>query len=418
MAANKTIGLFIKRKNVSYPVIAEIHQELLLYLFEMQIMITAIDLFMNYKLLFFDSLVGDQKCQTRTSIILDLLNEKSSFLQNIETIKHNLNSFTQKIQNHLIKFDFNNLKFTPENINFFKYPSMFDFMQKYQISFTPNQDIIFISLCFITTELSKEKIFYLANNKISNQKITKLKALAKVALSKISINYEQELAKQYTKPIEQTILTQIECKPFSSDFCSMTPLFPSFKVIFEKIKKQKQSFLQKNIQFCACGGVLTEKYNFYHYEENKFKRIPLNQLSKSKVLMIIEGYQFNGTFTHLKELLKLPIHKNFVLSEFRKPCTCSIHTQDVHSTTNIEEVILAGFVQHPQFITNADIDWKGLGLENSDLKKEFDHLKTIPGCSIDDMSTFCIRHVYPSTIADVLKEQEALEAKLKAAKSK
>jgi len=38
-------------------------------------------------------------------------------------------------------------------------------------------------------------------------------------------------------------------------------------------------------------------------------------------------------------------------------------------------------------------------------------------CSIEDMSTFCIRHIYPSTIADVLKETEEIEAKLNADKN-
>ena len=48
---------------------------------------------------------------------------------------------------------------------------------------------------------------------------------------------------------------------------------------------------------------------------------------------------------------------------------------------------------------------KDLVLTNSDLKKEFDYLNTLPGYNINDMSKFFINHIYASTIEQALEDQ-------------
>ena len=91
------------------------------------------------------------------------------------------------------------------------------------------------------------------------------------------------------------------------------------------------------------------------------------------------------------------------MEEYYKPCKCSNITEEITTINNIEESITAFFAQHPQFTNHAQIDWQGLGLVDSDLHKEYEYLNTLPGYSVNDMSKFCIDHIYPATIKEALE---------------
>ncbi len=407
--SNKIIGLIIKRKNIQNPIIQDLHKELLFYIFEIELLLKALDKFENHQMMFFDSKVGDRKCQTRTSQLIDVL---STELQSFQKSKPDLLNKLQTMQIHLQNFNFNNLKFTPDMIKKFKYELMSDFISTLNIEITIPKNLIFITLCFITTHFSEEQFNIISHSKLSGEKIKRLKALAKIELCKISIEYEQNLAQKYLTQNEHKALEQIELKQFSSIAISMTPLFPSFKVIFQKMKDQQEYFLTKKFILCSCGGIIKIHYNLYKSSNSTITKVSLNRNAPNTVIMIFEGYLFEGSWSTLKTKLNIPQELYPDATTLQKKCECLITSPDKPSNINLETVLLAGFVQHPQFITNSEIDWKGLDLENSKLKKEFDYLKTIPGCSIDDMSQFCIRHVYPSTIADVLKEQEELQQQL------
>ena len=58
------------------------------------------------------------------------------------------------------------------------------------------------------------------------------------------------------------------------------------------------------------------------------------------------------------------------------------------------------------------LDYEFRTKENSKFKAKYDYLQNVIGCNIENMSTFCISHIYASTIADVLKEQEELQKQL------
>ena len=115
----------------------------------------------------------------------------------------------------------------------------------------------------------------------------------------------------------------------------------------------------------------------------------------------------------MQHKLKIENKATDIPHEFRKSCTCKKPSKE-NPVKSFDEAIMAFFAQHPQFTNGAEINWQGLGLENSDLKKEFDHLLTLPGFSRENMSVFQINHMYASTIADVLKEQKEMEARLQA----
>ncbi|MBP6892595.1 hypothetical protein KBB68_03375 [Candidatus Babeliales bacterium] len=385
-------------------------QELYVYLLEINIINQAIENFIFHRLQNFDSSVGDWKCQTRTSIVLDLIKNQNLCSLNLKKKKKNLPQLIKKIENFIKNIKkLNHLErktLTKKLINI----SLEELLNENDIFLKNSETINIISLFYLCSPLTIKHLPFIEKTLLTHKKINKMLISAKHKISLFTINYEKQLALAYCSKENQKILGQIANKGYSS----MTAFFPSFKVIFEKMKQEKESFLEKKIIFCLCGGVISQTHNLYSATQNNFTKKHFNILSKKNTIMVIEGYQFNGSFQELKQLLKIPINNTLISKEFYKQCSCLSKTKQKIQKTNIEKIILAGFVQHPQFITGAEIDWKGLGLENSNLKKEFDHLKTIPGCSVEDMSTFCIRHVYASTIADVLKEQEEMETLLQA----
>ncbi len=409
-----SIGLLVHRKNIPYPIVELIKKELLIYIFEAQVMLKTIDFIQKKQLFFFDGHVGDAKCQTRASMLLDLFEDEKTLISELNQEKIKLLSLINKINNLIINLRFNDSNFIKKNLASYKYSFMSDFIEEHQIYFTPSSQLLLTSLCHII-HLTRQEIKNLMHNKISINKIDKLRELAKMKVCQLSVEYEQNLALKCGSSQDCKILNQIESKHYSSAFSLMTACFPSFKLILEKIKQKKQPILLHKIQFCTCGGTNGEKYILFKLKNKIFVSTNLNEFSNDQAIITINSYQFAGSFAQLKTLLNIPADAALIDYRFRQPCMCK--TPTVHlPTINFEEIILGYFVQHPQFITNAEIDWKGLGLENSDLKKEFDHLKTIPGCSNEDMSVFCIKHVYASTIADVLKEQEEMEARLQAEK--
>lgn len=408
-----SIGLFIKRKNIPNPTIQDLHKELLIYLLEAQIVITSIQHLKNKNFSVFDGNVGDAKCQVRASMLIDIFSDQSIIFNQLDGITKNIEIFIHKIEKTIQENDFENLKIIRKKIEIFKFNAMSNFIQKYNLHLILPEEIIVPALCMIT-KLSKHDLHSLTHNKISKQSIDKFRELAKIQLCKLSIKYEQSLAKNYNLSEEQTILSQIESKTYSSGFASMTAFFPSLKIILKKMNLKKQPILQKNIIFCSCGGIIKIEQKIWFTQDTTFQSTNDLNILANNPFIVVEGYQFSGSFTQLKQLLNIPEHANLISKEFRKSCTCLTKCKLNNVFNNIENIILTNSTQHFQFITGAEIDWKGLGLENSNLKKEFDHLKTIPGCSVEDMSTFCIRHVYASTIADVLKEQEEMETLLQA----
>ncbi len=405
------VGLFIKRKNIPNPIIKDIHKELLIYLFEAQILLLSFFHLKNKNLYVFDGNVGDAKCQTRASILINMYTQDNARFAEKIFIKQNLESLVQKIKNLLAENDFKNHLFVKNNVHVFKFKNMNNFIEKYQLNILLPKEIIIPALCMIT-KLSRTEIHALTENEISKQSIDKLQELAKIQLCQLSIQYENSLI---SCPLseEKKSLTQIESKKYSSDFLKMTSFFLGFKPIFQKMKINNEFFIQKIIYFCTCNGIINQTLHLYRSEKNIFKEIDISLIDKNKVIMVIEGLSYSGSFNNLKNNLLIPLNKRSIPNEYQTPCKCSL-VKNKKFKNNIEEIILANFAQHPQFITGAEINWKDLGLTNSNLKKEFDHLKTISGCSNDDMSQFCILHVYASTIADVLKEQEEMEARLQA----
>lgn len=389
------LGYLFPRKDIQQAKVKQLLAELETRQLEVSLMLTAIKKIKTNQLTFFDSLVGDCKCQTRTSFILDL--KKESLFEEILNESAYLEKLKQKLYNITTLIDFNNFKqiqkLTTQLIN----QSLFQFLEKANIIYTPNKIIKDISYCLLT-KLNKKEFYQITNITISSNKFNKLTVFAKKEICKLSLQYEHALAQKFCSLDIQKSLEQVETK----GICSMTSFFPSFKPIFAKMKALQETFVLKKTIFCLCGGVQKNEFEIFNSNKKKFISISLQNIDLEQPSMIIYGFQFPGSFNTLKKLLNLPAHEMSIPKHAQTSCQCPITNQFNPKIFNIEEAILANFAQHPQFTNDSQIDFEGLKLLNSELHKEYEWLKTLSGFSMSDMSKFCIDHIYPSTIQDAL----------------
>lgn len=398
---NQKMGCFLKRNNLINQRINHFIQELNVHLLELKILVLTIQHLNNKKLQNFDSLIGDRKCQTRTSIILDIL-QKKELANDILIIQknqfQNIIAKTTSIINHIKTAQSPELKNLTQQLRIL---SLEDFLNTNNINVIISKELMIAALCFFTA-MQKHDIQQLCLDSISISKIDKLLVKAKISLCKISTEYEQKLSETHGCSNEKKILDQVETKGFSS----MTATFPSIKHILKKIKNNNQPIVLKTTYFCTCGGIQNKTTKLFTTYANQFIQTTFNNHLLDQAAMILQGYQFPGSFNQLKKTLNINNEETLIPEKFHKKCICN-YPQNKQKINNLEETIVAGLAQHPQFINDADINFENLGLINSNIHQEYKYLKSLPGVSRNDMSKFFAYHCYPSTIKDAL-EQESL----------
>lgn len=393
------IGYFLKRNDIDNIAVTDLLREIQINLFEAHIIKLAIKHFQEKKLSAFDCAVGDWKCQTRTSIIIDIIQNTEHLDQKLsEELKH-IEELTLKNQN---VYNFIN-GFSPmecqELRHKLKESSLLSFFQKNQIYYNPSEKITLLSLCFLTT-LQNNVWPIFGQYQISINKTKALINIAKKTLCHISIQYEQKLAELYSTNEEKKTLEQIE---FKEAQC-MTALFSGFVGIFKKMLINNQPLLINQVIFCACGGTQKISVKFFFPKNNQFQKTLMPQ-KLEKIVTVIQAYQYPGSLCQLQSILNVPHHELGIPEQYYKTCQCAHPTQE-QKIDSLQEAIMAFFAQHPQFTNGAQINFEKLNLENSDLKKEYDHLMTLQGFNRDNMSKFHIIHMYPATIAQVLAQQK------------
>ncbi len=399
------IGLFLHRENILLPRVKKIPIALLDQLFEAKIILCAIDALLSGQIIKFDpTSVGDCKCQVRAAMIMDIVSDDNFMSMTIHNDKRKLQAMIQRLNSLLIKFDFDQYLQIKKIMGEIQGLSLYEIFEQYDLNLDLNPSTVNLALCFFVAS-SRDDLFNIADG-LSGQKINSLLAIAKKNLSSLSMKYEQLIAKKYGTAENQKSLQML----VTNGYHTITSFFPAFKPIFHKLKASQQAFVKKTIHFCLCGGVQNQTVELYRAIHSSFKEVSMNILSE--VVMNIQGYQFEGSFEQLKEILNVPQNMIVIPSEYFKRCECK-KSLFIPKLENIEEAIFANFAQHPQFTNDVKIDWDGLGLVDSDLKKEFDYLNTLPGYSINDMSKFCISHIYASTVEQVLQEQKEFEVRLK-----
>lgn len=390
------IGYFLERHDLIHIDIKNLLQELQICLFEANIIHATINNILNNSFIPFDSTIGDRKCQSRASMLLDIIKSNhavfSEYKPKIEQIITKINILLKNIES----FTQNELISLAKDL---KTTSLYIFFSNHQIILNIPHELRIASLCYLTT-LQEKTLKELINSQITPSKIKKIiNHRAKSKLCDLSIEYERELAQKYHLTDVSICLEQLEKK----GFCTMTAFFPSFKPIFEKMKHKQQSFAKKTTHFCRCGGVKEDSFEILNFNNGQWHIVPYENHDPNAAIMTIYGFQFPGSFEQLKQILQIPLEAISIPKPYHKPCTCN-QPFTKPNIDNIEHGILANFAHHPQFTTEAEIDFAGLGLVGSDLQKEYDFLKTLSGFNAQDMNKFTINHIYAATIKEALEQ--------------
>ncbi|MFA5998764.1 MAG: hypothetical protein WC747_01965 [Candidatus Babeliales bacterium] len=403
------IGYFIQRANINSILMDDFIRELENNLFELKIMQLTIQSFQADQLLSFDALVGDWKCQTRASMIIDLADKKKAINSILSDELIMINQMFDRTQQRLDEIkNYSHIE-RQELRQVLKGRYVSDIMKTYHIDYVPSKELSFLSLCFlITAKNSILPVFSL--HKVSVNKMKFLINTVKKMLCKLSIEYEQKVATIYGSEEDQIAIQQIE----SQHVQQMTALFVGFRSILKKMENQQQSFVIHATIFCECGGVQKTELLYFNFIDHDWKGLPIPD-KLSQAVMVIQAYQFLGSLAKLQTILgEVSPHDPLIgfAPEHLHVCSCLQPT--VHTTIkSTKEALMAFFAQHPQFTNGAPIDFEGLGLMDSDLKREYDYLLTLPGFSIHDMSHLCIRHMYAATLQEVVQESRKQRAILR-----
>lgn len=393
----KKVGYILKRYDIDNIRLADFFQELRILLFEANIIKHTIEAVLNGDILALDSSVGDWKCQTRASMIVDIMEDSESLNKELVAELLEVNYMTQKLTNVINigrkREDLKHLKTILRSI------SLQSYLDSHELNYNPATTLSFLSLCFLTAE--KNSVLPILNpNDISKSKMDKLIILGKRILMQISIDYERTTAEKYGSSDEIKALQQIEYK----NFRFMSSCFVSFKCIFRKMLIKKQPFVVRCVIFCNCGGVVNTELKFFAVKNDMYAEVEFGKVLEMKmlnqVITVMEGYQFPGSMGQLKNILHVPHNETYIPKNFYRLCICS-NKPKYKTYSSISEAIMAFFAQHTQFINHASIDFEGLGISSSELQKSYEQLLTIPGLSLDNMSTLLLHHIYADTIKSI-----------------
>lgn len=408
----KKIGYILKRNDMQHVRLADFFQELRILLFEANIIKHTIEAILNGDILALDSSVGDWKCQTRASMIVDIMEEHEAvhkeLLEELTKVNYVIHRLSEILNNSINVRDLQYLKDKiEENIS----SPLQIYIKENQIDYRPHENLLFLSLCFLASE--KNKILSVIKSyNISTHKSKTLMILGKRTLMKLTIEYEHIVAKKYGDIEEIKALEQIEHK----DFRFHSSLFIGFNLIYKKMISKKEIFAVRIITFCNCGGISNLDLRFFALNNNEYTHIHTEKIAKisipAQIISVISASRFHGSMDDLQGVLHIASDEPYVPMRLYVRCLCSKQLR-YESYGSISDAMMIYFAQHPQFINDAPIDFKGLGLTSSKMEQEYDRLLEIPGFSRDDMSVFYVEHVYADTIQNTLKSSLKLSENLR-----
>jgi|GEM_PF-935001 len=421
------IGYFIQRANINSILTDDFVRELENNLFELTIMQLAAQSFQANQILNFDALVGDWKCQTRASMIIDLAAMKTTInltLSDELITIHQILNRTQQLLEQIKQYSHIQRQELRQELKG-RYVS--DIMKTYHLDYIPSPELSFLSLCFLIT-FKNATLPIFSQHQVSVNKMKFLINTVKKTLCNLSIAYEQKTTTTYGTHEDQIAIKQIERQHVQQ----MTALFVGFRSVFKKMEHQQQAFVIHATIFCSCGGIQKIELTYFNFVDHDWKNLPIPQ-DPGQAVMVIQTYQFQGSLAQLQNIVgELSAHDPLLgfAQQHLRICHCSQPT--VHKTVGsmkealmayfaqhhklltdgaiLETEIMAFFAQHSQFTNGAPIDFEGLGLMNSDLKREYDYLLTLPGFSIHDMSHLWIRHMYAATVQELVQEYQKQRA--------
>lgn len=231
--SHKFDGLLIFRSNIKNPTIVNIRAEIVVLILECNILLKTIHLINKQQWQKFDGLAGDQKCQTRASMILDYIPLLTANTSQLQYIKNQITETLQKLKALTLNYQKNNYKFISYYKKNIQFKSLQAFFQNLHIKIKIPEQLKFFALSIITT-LKQENFKELTLAEISNKQIEKIISAAKMLLCELSVKYEQNLSKKYGNKEEQALLQIIGYKQYACGQSIMTAFAPSFTVVLKK----------------------------------------------------------------------------------------------------------------------------------------------------------------------------------------
>lgn len=404
------INLFGRNLELKNASIEQYTQELKVILFSSQILQRTIQAILTKQYEKLDGVVGDCKCQVRTSMLLDVapkLSQQASLLaadfQALQAIEQQaIDAISGLItMSHLAR----------QGLSVqLKQESLASVLAQTITPCSISPDVTFAAQCFATNPVNQ--IF--PNKEQSTGSLAQSVGLSKSAfelmekttkrdLCSQTIIYEQSMAERFESPEVQQALTCIETKGQTKT----TAFFPAIKPILAKMATSKQAIeLRKEIYCGDCAGLQITMTESFASNGKEFQPTPT--LPQDQVIMIIAGNQYQGSFQKLKITLGIDARETAIPAKFKRPCACQSPTTTQSLPLPVDEAITNNAAEHTQFITGIDIPFEPLGLANSQLKREYDMRKQPKGFGIEDMSIFCIDHIYPALPSKAQVDDQSL----------
>jgi len=348
-----------------------------------------------------DGTVGDCKCQTRTSMLLDfatLFKKKSPELQEdfnqLQQIEQTATTIVNEIapQKPTMSAESTAAPTMSHSARQalsmqLKEKNLQEVFSEKQLLYTPSPELKVAAQCFITTPENQA----MANSDLAKSATENLIKQCKTELCSQSIAHEQALAKQYCEQDVRTALTYVAQKGQTS----MTGFFPAIKPVLAKMVAARQAIQLQQETYCSdCSGL--QDTSRYCFASDGQKFLPTKTLPPDEVVMVVEGNQYEGSVDALKTKLGIDPKTTYIPSDYKRPCTCTTKPPRKPLVLPIEEILLRGAAEHAQYITGEPIPFESLGIQGSNLEQEYMSRRQAAGFGIENMSCFCIDHIYPA----------------------
>lgn len=371
-------------------------QELKIAKLSAQVLQRTIAALMTGQFSAFDGTIGDCKCQTRTAMLLDsipLLQQQTQTLQDdckqLQKIEQTATTMVDAITPIPQAATSTSLPHLARQAlsTTLKEKTVQQLFTEQQLLYNPSPALKLAAQCFMT----KPENQALANSDLAKSTADNLVKQCKQELCTKSIAYEQTLAQQYCTPDVQTALTHVVQKGQTS----MTGFFPAIKPVIARMIAAKQAIQLQQETFCGdcCGLQDTSRYCFVS-DGKQFQ--PTKTLPPDTAVMVIEGNTYPGSLDTLKTKLGIDPKTTYIPPSYKKPCVCATKPTKKPLDFPVEEILLHGAAEHAQYITGEPIPFESLGIQGSALEQEYLSRYKPAGFGIENMTGFCIDHIYPS----------------------
>lgn len=355
----------------------------------------------EYKL--FDGTIGDCKCQTRTSMLLDfatLFKKKSPELQadfnQLQQIEQTATTMVDEIAPQKPPMVAEPTPAAPPTMSHsarqalsmkLKEQTLREVFAEKQLLYTPSPELKVAAQCFVTRPENQA----MANSDLAKSTAESLVKQCKAELCAQSIAHEQTLAQTYCGQDVQAALTHVVQKGQTT----MTGFFPAIKPVLAKMITARQAIQLQQETYCSdCSGLQDTSRYCFASDGQQFQ--PTKTLPPDEIVMVIVGNQYEGSLDCLKAKLGIDPKTTYIPLAYKKPCSCTTKPPRKPLALPVEEILLRGAAEHAQYITGEPIPFEKLGIQGSNLEQEYMSRRQAAGFGIENMACFCIDHIYPA----------------------